>query len=328
MTTVLLGLLALGAFVAVLVAIGAVLVAAYQKLRRRPTGQAARVAAASGVAFLALTVVVAIIATPAKEVASNDPKPQPKQEEKAEPKAEAKKVEKKAEPQEQKPKPEKSRESRDQEVAQVSSTRDTSTGTPGGTTVTVVDVVDGDTIDISPAYQGMDRVRLLSVDTPEVYGGEEPCGQEAGSYTTTRLEGQQVKLTFDEDLVDPYDRLLAFVWLDGVMFNKELVEQGYAETAFYSPNYKHQAELVAAEATAPDLACNTQSEASASATATASASASASASAPAEESGGDIASRMQNGQDDLNCEDLPTPMPTAPGDEDGLDADEDGTACE
>jgi hypothetical protein len=37
---------------------------------------------------------------------------------------------------------------------------------------------------------------------------------------------------------------------------------------------------------------------------------------------------MNNGTDNLNCEDLPGPMQTAPGDEDQLDADEDGTACE
>ena len=43
---------------------------------------------------------------------------------------------------------------------------------------------------------------------------------------------------------------------------------------------------------------------------------------------GGIVGRMNNGLNDLNCEDLPHPMPTAPGDEDELDADGDMTACE
>jgi hypothetical protein len=59
----------------------------------------------------------------------------------------------------------------------------------GGNTVSVVDVVDGDTFDIDPAVKGMDRVRLIGVDTPEVFSGEEPCGQEASDFTTQQLEG-------------------------------------------------------------------------------------------------------------------------------------------
>jgi hypothetical protein len=38
---------------------------------------------------------------------------------------------------------------------------------------------------------------------------------------------------------------------------------------------------------------------------------------------------MQNGVDDLNCEDLPSGgLPVAGNDEDNLDADDDGWACE
>ena len=63
----------------------------------------------------------------------------------------------------------------------------------------MVDVIDGDTFDIDPAVQGMDRVRLIGVDTPEVFGGEEPCGQEASDFTPQQLEGQQVKMEIGED---------------------------------------------------------------------------------------------------------------------------------
>jgi hypothetical protein len=37
--------------------------------------------------------------------------------------------------------------------------------------VTVTDVVDGDTIDVSAQVEGTNRIRLIGVDTPEVFGG-------------------------------------------------------------------------------------------------------------------------------------------------------------
>jgi hypothetical protein len=38
--------------------------------------------------------------------------------------------------------------------------------------------------------------------------------------------------------------------------------------------------------------------------------------------------RLNNGIDDVNCSDLASPIPTPAGDEDNLDSDGDGTACE
>jgi micrococcal nuclease len=78
-----------------------------------------------------------------------------------------------------------------------------------GVSVPVTKVSDGDTIHVT--YKGRDeRVRLIGVDTPEVswYGGNAECfGQEAGLYTRSRLDGQTVRLEFDVDRRDRYDRL-------------------------------------------------------------------------------------------------------------------------
>ena len=41
--------------------------------------------------------------------------------------------------------------------------------------VTATDVVDGDTIDVSAQVEGTNRIRLICVGTPEVFGEEEPC---------------------------------------------------------------------------------------------------------------------------------------------------------
>jgi micrococcal nuclease len=191
--------------------------------------------------------------------------------------------------------------------------------------VLVVSVVDGDTFDISPAVRGMDRVRMIGVDTPEVYGGTEPCGPEASEYTTRHLEGRRVTLGVGQDPKDPYGRLLAWVWLDGQMFNKMLVLAGLAEAVSYPPNTRYDQKLAQAETLARTPACADASQ-SASASQTASATASPSANPPEGSGGGD--SRLHNGVDDVNCSDLSGPVTVDARDEDNLDADGDGTACE
>jgi endonuclease YncB( thermonuclease family) len=114
-------------------------------------------------------------------------------------------------------------------------------------------VVDGDTIDVSTQVEGTNRIRLIGVDTPEVFGGEEPCGPEASDFTTEQLEGQDITLEFDEDRVDQYDRALAYVWvpdLDGELFNETLVRRGLARVSTFEPNVKYEDRFVAAESEA------------------------------------------------------------------------------
>ena len=190
----------------------------------------------------------------------------------------------------------------------------------------VVSVVDGDTFDISPAVRGMDRVRMIGMDTPEVYGGTEPCGPEASEFTTRHLEGRRVTLGVGEDPKDPYGRLLAWVWLDGQMFNKMLVSAGLAEAVSYPPNTRYDSKLEHAEALARTPACADASQSSARASQTASATASPNATPPEASGGGD--SRLHNGVDDVNCSDLSGPVMVDARDEDNLDADGDGTGCE
>lgn len=112
-----------------------------------------------------------------------------------------------------------------------------------GPVVSVVRVVDGDTVEISPAIDGTDEVRLIGVDTPETSHpsyGEQPFGQQATSFSVLRLEGERVALEFDAERIDPYNRLLAYAWLPGnQMFNEVLVKQGFAQVATFPPNVKY-----------------------------------------------------------------------------------------
>ena len=205
--------------------------------------------------------------------------------------------------------------------ASANASPNTTDGVSGGTTVTVVDVVDGDTFDIDQSVQGMDRVRLIGIDTPEVYGGEEPCGQEASDFTTRRLEGQQVRLEIGEDLEDPYGRLLAYAFVEDEFFNETIVYEGLAEAVSYPPNTKYDAQLETAEATAKTPMCGGDASASVSASTSASASAFPNPS-------GDANSKLNNGIDDVNCSDLDGPVRVGSNNEDNLDSDGDGTGCE
>jgi micrococcal nuclease len=112
-----------------------------------------------------------------------------------------------------------------------------------GPVVTVSRVVDGDTVEVSPAVDGLTEVRLIGVDTPETSHPtyeEQPYGQQAKEFTTSRLEGERVALELDVEKVDPYGRFLAYVWLPNhSMFNDVLLKEGYAQMATFPPNVKY-----------------------------------------------------------------------------------------
>lgn len=106
-------------------------------------------------------------------------------------------------------------------------------------TATVTRVVDGDTIEVNVDGKTED-VRLLLVDTPETTQPEQPYGQEASQYAKEQLAGKQVRLEYDGPRRDNYDRLLAYIWVDGRMFNQMLLEEGLARLAYvYDPPYDH-----------------------------------------------------------------------------------------
>ena len=110
----------------------------------------------------------------------------------------------------------------------------------------VVRVVDGDTFIID--YKGKEeRVRLIGIDTPESVHPNESKNTEEGiktsNYTKERLEGKMVKIELDVQQRDKYGRILAYAYLDDKMYNKELLELGYAKLATYPPNVKYVEEF-------------------------------------------------------------------------------------
>ena len=91
----------------------------------------------------------------------------------------------------------------------------------------IVDVVDGDTLDVRFESGGTDRIRLFDINAPEVVGEIECYGRQASVYANL-FNGQ--KVTVESGGRNSDDRLLAYIWLaDGRLLNEELAKQGYAE---------------------------------------------------------------------------------------------------
>ena len=106
----------------------------------------------------------------------------------------------------------------------------------------VVRVIDGDTVELA----GLGSVRLIGIDTPEVYGGVECYGREASAYAKRQLDGATVRFTVGRDDRDRYGRLLAYLWLDdGRSFNALLVARGYASPLTIPPNDDYAPAFVA-----------------------------------------------------------------------------------
>ena len=110
----------------------------------------------------------------------------------------------------------------------------------------VTRVIDGDTIDV--LLDGVNtRIRYLQMNTPE---RDHPCSREATKANAELVANRTVRLVADKELVDPYDRLLRYVYVGDVLVNRVLVEQGFAEVVLYPPNDMHYDEFVRLEAEA------------------------------------------------------------------------------
>lgn len=116
---------------------------------------------------------------------------------------------------------------------------------------TVLKVVDGDTIHVDVNGTKV-KIREIGLDTPEVVDPRKPVqcfGREASAQAKAVLAGQQVYLETDpsQDTVDKYGRTLAYVWVNGHLFNEDMIAAGYAFEYTYDLPYKYQAEFKAAE---------------------------------------------------------------------------------
>jgi micrococcal nuclease len=113
-------------------------------------------------------------------------------------------------------------------------------------TLRVRHVIDGDTITVS----GIGTVRLIGVDAPEKTGGyreSEPYGDEATRFMKVLVGDKLVRLEYEGERKDQYDRTLAYVFLeDGTLANEAIIRAGLAET-YRRFAYSRKADFQAAE---------------------------------------------------------------------------------
>lgn len=108
----------------------------------------------------------------------------------------------------------------------------------------VTKVVDGDTFYCIDNQNVEYKIRLIGIDTPELrnYGKKRKgyYAVEAKQYLSYLINNKIVKLEFDVDKYDQYNRMLAYVYLeDNTFINEELVKNGFARIMTIQPNSKY-----------------------------------------------------------------------------------------
>ena len=113
--------------------------------------------------------------------------------------------------------------------------------------VPVPEVVDGDTVEL-PFGNADERVRLVGIDTPEVFEDPEPFGPEASAFTKELLTGRVVYVEIAVEERDRFGRVLAYLYLEDPagdwqsgrlrlrQVNLEIVRAGWADPLSIPPN--------------------------------------------------------------------------------------------
>ncbi|MGB2982217.1 MAG: thermonuclease family protein [Candidatus Zixiibacteriota bacterium] len=101
----------------------------------------------------------------------------------------------------------------------------------------VEEVTDGDTI----VLENGEVVRYIGIDTPE---RDDPFYEEATEANQEMLERGRITLEYDQDRRDRYGRLLAYVWVDTLLLNAELIRKGLASVYLFSPNLKYRERFI------------------------------------------------------------------------------------
>jgi len=213
----------------------------------------------------------------------------------------------------------------------------------------VTRVIDGDSV----VATRLGETRLIGVNAPE----KRRChSDEATEFTRERLLHQRVGYEFDKERKDRYGRTLAYLYRDG-MHNLALVEEGYAKALTIYPNDKYASLFVEAERKAETQRqgmwsgeCERRRRARRAARRELRAQRAEAAelerlrrlrrqerrerrelAAERRERRGAERSDRGSGYSGAipeNCSGVNGPIPTPPGDPTGLDADNDGQACE
>jgi len=113
---------------------------------------------------------------------------------------------------------------------------------------TVKNVIDGDSIILNDVERT--NVRYLGLNAPEVLRYDspgEPFSEEAKNLNQHLVGEKKIRLEFDNERYDPYGRTLAYVFVDDVLVNEELVRVGFARAFIIQPNDKYAERIIQAQ---------------------------------------------------------------------------------
>ena len=120
----------------------------------------------------------------------------------------------------------------------------------------VTAVYDGDTIKVKFKNEKERKVRLIGIDAPEIGDSREEAkfrAHMARRFAFFYLYRKTVKLSYDWEIEDKYDRLLAYVWTEKQgLFNKFILSEGFAAVFLKFP-FKYREEFIEAEREAREL---------------------------------------------------------------------------
>ncbi len=108
---------------------------------------------------------------------------------------------------------------------------------PAGQAARVVQVIDGDTLDV--VVEGVEHtVRLLGIDAPELddTGGQAALAEQAREALAALVGDGAVILNTDGEPLDDTGRLLRHVMRADVVLSVELARQGWVRSREYAPN--------------------------------------------------------------------------------------------
>jgi micrococcal nuclease len=98
----------------------------------------------------------------------------------------------------------------------------------------VKDVYDGDsiTVDIDLGFNiklENIKLRLSDIDTPEIRGKEKNKGFISRDWLKEKVLNKWVSIKTEKDITGKYGRYLAYVYLDDVNLNEQMIKEGLAK---------------------------------------------------------------------------------------------------
>ena len=114
----------------------------------------------------------------------------------------------------------------------------------------VKNVIDGDTVELS----NNTLVRYIGIDTPELrlkqgdtwIDNPEPLARKAKQANEKLVLGKNIRIEYDEEKKDKHDRLLGYIFVNGVFVNEQILSEGLGFLMTIEPNTRYTEQLHAA----------------------------------------------------------------------------------